>query len=103
MILNTDRKLYLFTIEDIAMVDLLAHDEVTERVAIPQVWHDGNDECEQGGSDRASDLAIIVFPIPGTSSIRTCPSLSRATRREQVNDVALTNDYSFYIIAYCLS
>ena len=48
MILNTDRKRYLFTIEDIAMVDLLANDEVTERVTIPQVWHDGNDECEQG-------------------------------------------------------
>ena len=52
MILNTDRKRYLFTIEDIAMVDLLANDEVTEGVAIPQVWYDGNYEYEQGRKEK---------------------------------------------------
>jgi hypothetical protein len=48
MILNAHRKRDLFTIEDIAMVDLLANDEMTERVAIPQIRHAGNYECEQG-------------------------------------------------------
>src|SRR5712692_2388259 len=34
--------------------------------------------------DRASALAITVFPMPGTSSSKTCPSESNATSRRSM-------------------
>src|SRR5438309_9301994 len=41
-------------------------------------------------SERASDLASIVLPTPGTSSIRRCPSQRRVTRHSLISSSLLT-------------
>src|SRR6266567_4159802 len=75
MILNTHRKRYLFTKENIVMVDLLANDEMAQRVAIPQIRGDGDHEREQGREEKqglpqqeAHHEQKQDQPIPGTPS-----------------------------------
>src|SRR2546422_2049082 len=41
-------------------------------------------------SERASDLASIVLPTPGTSSMRRCPSHRRVTRQSRISSSLLT-------------
>src|SRR5205807_2023380 len=41
-------------------------------------------------SERASDLASIVLPTPGTSSISRCPSQRRVTRQSRISSSLLT-------------
>src|SRR5438876_7340919 len=52
MILNADRKRNLFTKEDIAVVDVLANDKMAERVTIPQIRHDSDQEGEQSRKEK---------------------------------------------------
>jgi len=52
MILNADRKRNLFTKEDIAVVDVLADDKMAERVSIPQIRNNSDQEGEQSRKEQ---------------------------------------------------
>src|SRR5437588_5426935 len=75
MILNADRKRNLFTKEDIAVIDVLANDKVAQRVAIPQIRHNSDQECEQSREEQqwlleeqAEHKEKQRQPIPGMAS-----------------------------------
>ena len=75
MILNADRKRNLFTKEDIAVVDVLADDKMAERVSIPQIRHNSDQEGEQSRKEQqwlpreqADNKEKQRQPIPGLTS-----------------------------------
>src|SRR5260370_9055276 len=75
MILNAYGKRDFFTKEDIAVIDVLANDEVAERVAIPQVRHNSDQDHEQSREEQqwlpceqAEHKEKQRQPIPGTAS-----------------------------------
>src|SRR5881398_4085955 len=80
MILNADRKRDLFTKEDIAVIDVLANDKVAQRVAIPQIRHNSDQDREQSREEKrwlaceqAEHKEKQRQPIPGTASFEQFP------------------------------
>src|SRR5437764_2520902 len=75
MILNAHRKRDLFAKEDIAVIDVLANDKVAQRVAIPQIRHNSDQDREQSREEKrwlsceqAEHKEKQRQPIPGTAS-----------------------------------
>src|SRR5438270_11762805 len=75
MILNADRKRDLFAKDDISVIDVLANDKVAQRVAIPQIRHNSDQDREQSREEKrwlpceqAEHKEKQRQPIPGTAS-----------------------------------